>query len=348
MKFFASDNYAGAHPKVLDAVQKANTGDARAYGTDPWCQEAGALLREAFGENSRVFFALSGTAANVLGLKALLRPYQSVICTNTAHIATDECGAVEAACLSKIETVPGKNGKLCLSSLERFPERRKEVHYPYPKVLSVAQLTEVGTRYIAGEIKALSSWCRENGFYLHMDGARLANAAAGAGVSLKAFTAEAGVDVLSFGGTKNGLLYGEAVVFFDPQLAEDFGRIQKQGMQLLSKMRYVGAQFTAYMTDDLWRSNALNANNMAALLHHEIKDLPDLALVYPVEGNILFVRMHKDNIAKLNASFYFYTIDASDAENFPSDWFLVRLMTSFSTTPEEVMEFVQAIRRCCS
>ena len=347
MQYIASDNYVPTHPAVMEAMVKANEGPAISYGEDPWCEKARELLRQAFGPRAGVCLVTSGTAANVLGLRGMLRCDESVVCTDAAHIANEECGAVEAATGCKLDTVVSVNGKLCPAAMEYLQEHRESVHFANPRVVSVTQLTELGTCYTVAELQAIGAWCKENGYYFHMDGARLANAAATLGVSLKALTSDCGVDVLSFGGTKNGLMYGEAIIILNPELEPRYGRIQKQGMQLLSKMRFLGAQFVAYMENDLWLKNAKHANAMATLLHDAIKDFPGLRIPFTMDGNNVFARMPAKTVARLHENFYFYIMNPNDAPGFPAGWPLVRFVPSYCTTREEILHLAAAIGDCC-
>ena len=346
LHFFASDNNSGAHPRVLEALVRVNEGSASSYGDDPYTGQAIEALKAVFGPSARPWFVFLGTAANVLGLKTMLRSHHSVLCSRDAHIHTDECGAPEAITGSKLITLPSRHGKIrpqdCLPALRM----REAVHHTYPRVLSITQSTECGTVYTLDELRAVSGFCREHDLYLHMDGARLCNAAAAMGVSLREISTDVGVDVLSFGGTKNGLMFGEVIVFLNDSLGHSFSYVRKQHMQLVSKMRYMAVQFLEYLKDELWRENASASNRMAALLAAELNKMEHLKIMHPVEVNALFVRMHKKAIAKLRERFYFYTQDDTDAEGLPKDWHLVRLMTSFDTTEEQVREFARAIGEC--
>lgn len=345
MKFFASDNNSGVHPLIIEALEAANPGNASSYGADEYTQAADAAIKQCFGPSARPWFVFLGTAANVLGLKSMVRSHHAVLCSDSAHIHTDECGAPEAVIGCKLILLPSEHGKIrpeqCLKALEQ----REAVHHNYPKVLSVTQSTECGTLYSVEELKALSAFCREHDLYFHMDGARLGNAAAAMGLSLRELSTDVGVDVLSFGGTKNGLMFGELVVFLNDELGNEFGYLRKQNMQLISKMRFMAAQFLAYLKNDLWRENANHANAMTALLASELENVEHVRTVHPVQVNAIFARLPEKVIAKLNEDFYFYTLDTSDAPGFPKGWHLVRLMTSFNTTSEQVLEFAQAVRR---
>lgn len=343
---FASDNNSGAHPRVLEALARVNAGSAPAYGEDPCTAEAVEALKHAFGPSARPWFVFLGTAANVLGLKTMLRSHHALLCSRDAHINCDECGAPEALIGSKLLPLPARHGKVrpedCLSALRM----REAVHHNYPRVLSITQSTECGTVYTFDELKAIREFCSENGLYLHMDGARLSNAAAALGVSLKAVSTDIGVDVLSFGGTKNGLMFGEAVIFLNDELGHAFGHVRKQHMQLLSKMRFMAAQFLEYLKDDLWLENARAANGMTALLAKELAAMEHVRILHPVEVNAIFAGMHKNAIAKLRKRFYFYVHDEFDADGTPRDWPTARLMTSFNTTEADVRAFADAIREC--
>ena len=346
LKFFASDNNSGVHPRILAAIAGANAGSAAAYGCDPYTGRAIEAIRDVFGPDARPWFVFLGTAGNVLGLKSMVRSHHGILCAQSAHIQCDECGAPEAVTGAKLFPLPSHGGKIHMSDCAELLPLREDVHHNYPLVLSISQSTEYGTVYTLDELRAIRKFCDDNTLYLHMDGARLANAAARLGLSLKAISADVGVDVLTFGGTKNGLMFGEVVIFFHKELGHDFSYIRKQHMQLGSKMRFMAAQFQEYLTNDLWLENARAANRMALLLAEGIRPLDHVRIVYPVEANALFVRMHKKIIAKLNERFYFYTLDTADAPGFPMDWHLARLMTSFDTTEAQVREFAAAVSDC--
>lgn len=346
MRYFNSDNYAGVHPAVMQALAQANEGRSPSYGGDALSKEATELFKKVFGATCRVGFVFTGTAANVLSIKNILRPYEGVVCATSAHIATDECGAVEHNTGCRLITVPHVHGKITPDSFVPLLRMRGSVHTTYPKIVSISQLTELGTAYTLDELRAMSKWCRAHNFYLHMDGARLANAAAAAGVSLAAMTSEAGVDVLSFGGAKNGLMFGEAVVFLNQALGHEFGYYQKQSMQLGSKMRFVAAQFIAYLTDELWRKCANHANAMAERLNRGLEGIPYIKIVHQRGGNELFVRLPNEVQMHLGRQFSFYVIDPFDEPGFPENYPLIRLVTAFDTQEEEVDDFIEAVRKC--
>lgn len=346
MRYFNSDNYAGVHPAVMDALVRANEGGAPSYGGDALSKEATELFKKHFGATCRVGFAFTGTAANVLSIKSALRSHEAVVCATSAHIATDECGAVEHNTGCKLITVPHIHGKISTESFLPLLRLRGSVHTTYPKLVSLSQLTEVGTAYTPQELLAIGKWCKTHNFYLHMDGARLANAAAAANTTLAALTTEVGVDILSFGGAKNGLMFGEAVVFLNQALGHEYGYIQKQSLQLGSKMRFVAAQFIAYLTDELWRTCANHANSMAKRLEEGLKGLSFMKLAHPRDGNELFYRLPNAVQLALSQQFSFYVIDPFDEEGFPHDYPLIRLVTAFNTPEEEIDAFIKAAKDC--
>src|SRR4051812_42391304 len=289
---FASDNNAGVHARVLEALRAANQGHTVAYGDDAYTETAVKKFREQFGEGAQVFFVFGGTGANVTGLAAVTRPYNAVVCAVTAHINVDECGAPELFSGCKLIDLQTPDGKLRPEQIEPLLWRKSDQHHVQPRVVSVSQPTELGTVYSSEELARLSEFARSKGLLLHIDGARLANAAAHLGVSLR--EAASGADVLSFGGTKNGMMYGEAVVFLDPTLARDYKFVRKQGAQLPSKMRFVAAQFNALLTEDLWLRNAEHANLTARALAEEIARIPRMKLTQPVETNAVFALMPRE------------------------------------------------------
>ncbi|MBU1228665.1 MAG: aminotransferase class V-fold PLP-dependent enzyme [Proteobacteria bacterium] len=334
---FASDNYAGVHPTVMAALAAANVGPAPAYGADALTRAACARFKEVLGENAEPFFVFLGTAANVLALQAMTRPHHAVLAASSAHINVDECGAPERILGCKLMCVDTAGGKLTPGDLRPFLSHLGNEHHNQPRVVSIAQATELGTVYGIDEIQALADFAHENGLLLHMDGARLGNAAAALGCDLRDLTSSAGVDALSFGGTKNGLMFGEAVVFFRPDLARDFPFIRKQGMQLCSKMRFIAAQFLALLDGGLWRANAAQANAMARLLADKVAGIPGLRLTQPVETNAVFASLAPRAIARLQERFAFYVWD--------HERHVVRWMTSFATTEAEVEAFAAAVRQ---
>jgi len=333
---FASDNNAGIHPLVLDAIHRANLGHVVAYGDDPITQRAIAQVQSLFQNRVDVHFTFNGTAANVLGLKALTKPHHAILCAETAHISVDECGAPENFTGCKLLTIATPDGKLTPSLVMSKMTGVGDQHHVQPRVISITQSTELGTVYRPDEIRALATLAHSRGLSLHMDGARIANAVVSLGVPLAAMTEAAGVDVLSFGGTKNGLLCGEAVVFFDRAAAEDFRFIRKQGMGLASKMRFLSAQFEAILTDDLWLKNAAHANRMARQLAAAVECIPGLRLSRPVEANAVFCILPSAIIPKLQAEYFFYVWSEATSE--------VRWVTSFDTTAEDIEGFTKLLQ----
>ena len=333
---FASDNNAGVHPRVMDAVRTANHGHAVAYGDDVYTETAARLFRERFGERAEVFFVFGGTGANVSALAAVTKPYHAVVCAETAHVNVDECGAPERFSGCKLVDLPTPDGKLRPEQIEPLLARLGDQHHVQPRVISISQPTELGTVYTIEELSRLAEFAHARGLLLHVDGARLSNAAAHLGVSLQELTAGAGVDVLSFGGTKNGMMYGEAVVFFDPALAEGFKFVRKQCAQLPSKMRFVAAQFTALLTEDLWLQTAAHANRMAQTLASELRGIPNITLTQPVESNAVFAVMPPHAVARVQERFFFYVWNEQTSE--------VRLMCSYDTTEEDVAALVAVIK----
>ncbi|MFC4057053.1 threonine aldolase family protein [Planomonospora corallina] len=342
-KSFASDNHAGVHPKVLAAIADANTGDAPAYGTDPWTAAMEEAFREHFGGQATAYPVFNGTGANVVALGLALRPYDSVLCPVTAHINTHECGAAERVLGAKLVPLPTDDGKLTVDAVRGHLSVLGNTQYAQPRVISISQVTECGTAYTADEIAELADFAHAHGLFLHMDGARLANAAAELGCSMRALTTDAGVDLLSFGGTKNGAMGAEALVVLRPELDGPALFLRKQGMQLASKMRFVSAQLTALLTDELWHANAAHANAMAHRLADGVTDLPGVSLRYPVQSNAVFPALPEKAIADLQQRYLFHMWD--ETEN------VVRWVTSFDTTPDHVDTFVADIRtavKACS
>lgn len=333
---FASDNNSGVHPEILQALQNVNHGHTIGYGDDVYTRQAIKHMQKEFGEEADIYFVFTGTAANVLGLKAVTKTYHSIICAETAHINEDECGAPEKFTGCKVLTVETPDGKLTPELINKHLYGFDFEHHSQPKVVSITQATEMGTVYQLEEIKAITDFVHEHGLLVHMDGARMANAAITLGCSFKEMTADAGIDLLSFGGTKNGMMFGEAVVFFNKKLAPDFKYYRKQGMQLASKMRYIGAQFSAYFEKDLWRKSAEHSNRMARLLYLKIKDIPEVIVTQPVEANGVFAIVPKKVIPKLKESFYFYMWNEATSE--------VRWMCSFDTTEEDIETFVSILK----
>ncbi len=337
---FASDNNAGVHPEILKAMASVNGGHVIAYGDDPYTARAEEALRKIFGEETGIYFVFIGTAANVLGLSSITQPYHAVICPDTAHIHVDECGAPEKFSGCKLLTCHTPDGKLTVEQVAAHMHGIGFEHHVQPRVVSITQSTELGTVYSLEEIRKIADYAHGQGMLLHMDGARISNAAVSLSCSFREMTAEAGVDVLSFGGTKNGMMYGEAVVFFHKDLCGDFKYRRKQGMQLASKMRYIAAQFSAFLEDDLWKRNALHANRMAQKLHAAILDIPGVEVTQKVEANAVFATLPPEVIPELQKEFFFYVWDEERSE--------VRWMCSFDTTAEDIDVFAAKLRKLLS
>ena len=334
---FASDNNAGVHPEIIEAVKAANDGHVVAYGNDAFTERATKVFQKHFGRDIAVYFVFGGTGANVLGLKAITNSYQAIICADTAHVNTDECGAPEKFTGCKLMPLNTPDGKLRVEQIKPLLHGIGVEHYVQPGVISVSQATEMGTVYSKKELKTLAAFAHDNGMLFHVDGARLANAAVSLESTLKEITADVGVDVLSFGGTKNGMMYGEAVVFFDKKRAADFKFIRKQGMHLPSKMRFISAQFEALLSGDIWRRGAAHANRMAQLLGSELAKLPQIRLTQPVDANGVFAVIPRKYVPALQKKYFFYVWDEELSE--------VRFMASFDTTEDDIRDFVRFVRK---
>ncbi len=335
-KSFASDNNAGIHPDILNAIVNANVGHVSAYGSDMYTERAVKKFQDLFGSSVDVFFVFGGTAANVLGLQSATQSFNAVICAETSHICVDECGAPEAFTGCKLLSVSTANGKLTVESIAKHMHGFGDPHHVQPKVISITQSTEMGTVYTPDEIKRIADYAHEHGLFLHMDGARIANAVASLNVDIRKITKEVGVDILSFGGTKNGMMGGEAVVIFEKKLSANFPFIRKQGMQLSSKMRFISAQFETLLTDDLWLQNAKHANEMAKVLAERLKKISQVTLTQSVEANAVFAIIPQQYIARLQEKYFFYVWNKAKSE--------VRLMASFDTQPEDIENFVRCLQ----
>jgi threonine aldolase len=335
-KGFASDNNSGVHRNILKAMEEANRGHVVGYGNDLYTQKAIEIFKQKFGPETEVFFVFNGTGANVLGLSTVTQSFNSIICAETAHIEEDECGAPEKFSGCKLLPVEPVDGKITPKAIQHHLKGFDFEHHSQPKVISISQVTEMGTVYQPNEIKALADLAHENNMLLHMDGARIANAAVALNLDFKEFTKDCGVDVLSFGGTKNGMMMGEAVVFFNPELIQNTKYLRKQSMQLYSKMRFVGAQFLAYFENDLWKETATHSNKMAQLLKQEVSKIPEVKITMPVEANGVFAQIPCEITKPLQEQFFFYPWNEMKSE--------VRWMTSFDTTENEIHEFAKLIK----
>jgi threonine aldolase len=334
---FASDNNSGAHPAVLQAMIDANEGHEIGYGDDYFTARAIEVVKKHFGEEVEVFLVFNGTGANVLSLNNLTDSFNSIICAETSHINEDECGAPEKFTGCKLLTTETENGKLTVDKIKKHIYGIGFEHHSQPKVISITQVTEMGTVYTVDEIREIAEYAHSKKMFLHMDGARLANAAVSLELGFQEFTADAGVDVLSFGLSKNGAVNAEAVIFFNKKLAKNFKYFRKQAMQLGSKMRFMAVQFETLLSGNIWKKNASHANNMAKLLVEKIKDIPQIKITQEVDANGVFAIVPAEIIPKLQEEFFFYMWDEHNSE--------VRWMTSFDTTEEDIEQFVALVKK---
>lgn len=335
---FASDNNAGVHPDILKEIALANKGHVTGYGTDPYTDQARMLFKEILGPDAEIFFVFTGTAANVLGLSSITRSWNSILTASTAHIEQDECGSPEKFSGCKVLTVDTPDGKVTPELLKRHMHGFGFEHHAQPKVISITQPTEMGTVYTPEEVRVLADYAHNNGMYLHMDGARIANAAISLGLSFKAITTDCGVDVLSFGGTKNCLICGEAVCFLKPGIVSDFKYMRKQGMQLASKMRFISSQYIAYFRNDLWKTCAMHSNSMAKILEEKLRNISGITITQKVQSNGVFVVIPKEAAEEVMKSYFFYSWDEQKSE--------YRLMTSWDTTEEDIDDFAGLLKGC--
>jgi len=333
---FASDNNSGVHPNVIQELANVNHGHVIGYGDDSYSAKTVETMKKHFGDDIEVFFVFNGTGANVLSLKSITHSFNAVICAETSHINVDECGAPENITGCKLLSVSVPNGKLTIEKIKYHIHGFGDEHHSQPKVISITQVSELGTVYTPAEIKEIADYAHENKMYLHMDGARLCNAAASLNCDLRDITTDVGVDVLSFGITKNGAMNGEAVVFFNKDLAEYVKFWRKHVGQLGSKMRFMSAQFEALLKDDLWRKNADHANKMAQKLYLAVKDIPEIKVTQKVEANGVFAVVPAQVIPELQDEYFFYMWDEHNNE--------VRWMTSFDTQEEDIDAFVKKLK----
>lgn len=333
-KGFASDNNSGVHPAIMKAIEKANAGHAIAYGNDHYTMRAIKRMRANFGDDIDAYFVFAGTGANVVALKSMTDSFNAIICAETAHMNIEEVGAPEKFTGCKLLTVPTTDGKIGIDGIRRHLHAMGNPHHSQPRVVSITQATEYGTVYTKDEIADIADFAHSNGMLLHVDGARLANAAVSLGSSLKSITSDAGVDALSFSGTKNGMMYGEAVIFFDKSLSRNVRFIQKQATQLPSKMRFISAQFEALLSNGLWRRNAKNANGMARKLASRLEDALGIRITQRVEANAVFALIPKRYIEDIQRRYFFYVWREE------GEFAEVRFMPSFDTTSGDVEEFV--------
>jgi threonine aldolase len=334
---FASDNYAGAHPEILEALAIANGGHLPSYGDDAYTAAAIKAFKSHFGEQAEVFFVMNGTGANVISLQSMTKRWDAVICADTAHINVDECGAPEKVAGLKLMSVSSPDGKLTPELVDVHAWGFGDQHHAQPKVVSITQSTELGTVYSVDELTAVAAHAHELNMVVHLDGARLANAAAALGRPLRDFTTDAGIDVLSFGGTKNGLLYGEAIVVLNPQAVDGIAFLRKAAMQLSSKMRFIGVQFEQLLGTDLWLRSATHANAMAQRLAAAVRDIEGVQVTREVQANAVFAILPPAVTARLQERFHFYTWSEHTGE--------VRWMCSFDTTEGDIDDFAEGIAK---
>ena len=333
---FASDNNAGVHPQILEALVKVNEGHVVGYGNDIYTQKAITKFEEIFGQDIDVYFVFNGTGANTLSISTLTRTFNSIITPSTAHIIVDECGAPEKLTGCKLIPVETNNGKITPDQISKYLHGFDFEHHSQPKLISISQVTELGTVYTPVEIKSICDLAHKHNMYVHMDGARIANAAVSLNLPFKAFTRDVGIDVLSFGGTKNGMMMGEAAIFFNKKLSKDTKYLRKQSAQLFSKMRYVGAQFLAYFENELWKTSATHANKMAELLAERVSKL-GVEITQKVQANGVFAIIPDDIRDQLQKEYFFYSWDENRHE--------VRWMTSFDTTEEDIIGFCNKLKQ---
>ncbi len=333
---FASDNNAGVHPEILREIERVNSGHVIGYGSDIYTEQAKQLFKEHLGENTETFFVFTGTAANVLSISGVVNSWNSIITAFSAHLEQDECGAPEKFTGCKVLTVDTPDGKISVEMVEKHMHGLGFEHHSQPKVISITQSTEMGTVYSIQEIKEISDYAHSRGMLLHMDGARISNAAVYLNRPFREFTTDAGIDILSFGGTKNGMMIGEAVCFLTLGLSDDFKYIRKQGMQLASKMRFISAQFIAWFRDDLWKNCASHSNSMARILAERLERISQVKITQKVESNGVFVIIPHETAEKVRQEYFFYPWDEKNSE--------YRLMTSWDTTEEDIDEFVTLLK----
>ena len=337
MRGFGSDNHSGVHPEILQALHSANVDHEPSYGTDSITEKCNVLFKKEFGEQTESFFVFNGTAANVLSLKALMKSHESCFVTDISHMNMDECGAPEFFA-GKLIPLKSHNGKFILNELEKNLIRQGDQHFSQPKVISITQPTELGTTYSLTELKEIISWAKKNNLYVHIDGARFTNALNYLRCSMKNLTADLGVDILSFGGTKNGLMFGETVVILNPQLQKDFKYIRKQAAQLPSKTRFIAAQFLAFLQTRLDQKISAHCHQMALYFKDQLeKYCPDITVSYPIQSNAVFARIPKAWVKKLKQHYFFYVWDENTFE--------CRLMCSWDTQKEDIDGFIAVAKQ---
>ena len=335
MRSFASDNNSGVHPLIMDAIVKANTDHAIGYGDDPWTAAATTRIKEIFGENASPFFVFNGTGANSVALQAVTRPFNSICCAETAHIYVDECGAPGRMTGCALVPISTPDGKLTPELIKPHLHNFGFCHHSQPKAVYISQVSELGTVYTLEEVRALADLIHRYGMYLHMDGARLANACAYLGCTMKEITVDAGVDILSFGGTKNGMMMGESVISFHPEITENLQYYRKQSAQLASKLRYLSCQFLPYLENNLWLENARKANESARRLAEAMRQYPQIHFTQKVESNQLFFTLPSEPLKKLQEKHFFYMWNEETNE--------ARFVTSWDTTEDDIASMLQTL-----
>lgn len=335
-KGFASDNNSGVHPLIMESLQAVNQGHQKAYGNDIYTAEAIEKFRGIFGKETAVYFTFNGTGANVLAIRSVCDSWHSVLCSEVAHINEDECSAPEKITGCKLIALPHVHGKISVDDIAKYLVWLDDEHRAQPRLVSITQSTEMGSVYTIDEIKTITQFCHENNLLVHMDGARISNAVVSLNTDFKSMTKDAGVDIVSFGGTKNGLMMGEAVLFFNSDLAKYTKYFRKQNMQLNSKMRFVAAQFLAYFENDLWRKNATNSNAMAKYLHEKVAVIPQIKVVHPVDANGVFAIIPTKITTTLQEHTPFYIFDEHTN--------MARWMCSWDTTKEDIDNFVEKLK----
>ena len=336
MRSFASDNNSGVHPLVMEAIAKANDNHAVGYGDDPWTAAATDKIRAVFGPSADPFFVFNGTGANSVALQAVTRPFNSILCATTAHIYVDECGAPARMTGCAVTPIPTPDGKLTPELIRPYLCNFGVCHHSQPKAVYISQVSELGTVYTIEEVRALADLLHAYHMYLHMDGARLANACAHLNCTMKQVTVDAGVDILSFGGTKNGMMMGESVISFRPEISENLAFYRKESAQLASKLRYLSAQFIPYLTDNLWLENALRANISAEKLADVLRQYPEIHFTQAFESNQLFFTIPEKPLKKLQEKYFFYMWNEANRE--------ARLVTSWDTSGEDIARFEQDLK----
>ncbi|HHV39083.1 MAG TPA: aminotransferase class I/II-fold pyridoxal phosphate-dependent enzyme [Tepidimicrobium sp.] len=335
MKMLLSDNNSGVHPSILEAIYECNIGHEPSYGADKYTRRAIELIREIFHKDVDVYFVTTGTAANIVGLAGILAPYEGVVAPDTAHINVDECGALERFGGAKILYVPNRDGKIYPEDVEVFLTSLGDEHQVQPKIISISQISELGTAYTVEEIRELANFAHDNNMLIHMDGARIANAVVALDSSFKEMVTDTGVDLLSFGGTKNGMMMGEAIISFNKDISRAFKYVRKQAMQLVSKMRFISAQFIPYLEQGIWRENAINSNGMAQYLKKKLSNISGVRVDNKTSGNMLFVQIPKEWNQPLREKYPVYIVDKESN--------IIRLVTSFDTTEKDANAFVEYI-----